>query len=138
MATFEDVERLTATLPEGEFVHPSPDAIGDKNRRVAQVLGKGFFWERPLNKSDVKTLTALGREIPTGVIVAFRTADIDTKRALLEMHPDVFFEIPHFEGFKGILAWLENMPEWLLVETLTEAWMSQAPPKLVREFEARG
>ena len=47
MATLDDVSRLAATLP-------GVVQRDDADRRIWSVGGKGFPWERPYSKADLR------------------------------------------------------------------------------------
>jgi hypothetical protein len=129
MATWEDVRRLALALPEtsekttfGEFA-------------AWQVRAKTFAWERPLRDSD---RAALGDAAPTGPILAARIPDEGAKEALIVDDPDVYFTIPHFNGYPAILVRLERIDLEDLEEVLVEAWMCKAPKKLITAYRALG
>src|SRR5262249_52410697 len=129
MATWEDVRRLALALPEtsektnfGEFA-------------AWQVRAKTFAWERPLRDSD---LAALGDAAPTGPVLAARIPDEGAKDALIADEPDVYFTIPHFNGYPAILVRLDQIDLEDLEEVLVEAWMCKAPKKLVTAYRALG
>jgi hypothetical protein len=84
--TFDDVARLAAALPEvteGEEKH--------HGRRDWRVAGKGFAWERPYSKADLKRFG--DQRPPQGPILAIRTADQAEKEAILAAAKDGFFTI---------------------------------------------
>ena len=64
MATWDDVSRIALGLPE-----TSEDE--SRGTRAWRVRDKGFVWERPLRKSDLK---ALGDAAPDGPILGARVA----------------------------------------------------------------
>jgi hypothetical protein len=90
MATFSDVRRMAVALPE------TSEKVSRENRQWL-VRGKLFVWERPLRKPD---LEALGDAAPEGPILGVRVDDLGAKEALLADAPDVFFTIPHFNGYR--------------------------------------
>ena len=49
------------------------------------------------------------------------------KAAAIETYPDVFFTIPHFDGFPAVLTRLDAIDEQLLREMLTDAWLLRVP-----------
>jgi len=127
MATWEDVRRLALALPEtsekttfGEFA-------------AWQVRAKTFAWERPLRDSD---LADLGDAAPTGPILAARVPDEGAKEALIADDADVYFTIPHFNGYPAILVRLAEIDLEELEELLVEAWMCKAPKRLAATYRA--
>ena len=56
------------------------------------------------------------------------------KEALLADDPDLFFTIPHFDGYPAVLVRLEEIGVEDLEEVVTEAWLCRAPTKLVRAY----
>ncbi len=91
---------------------------------------------RPLNPSDVKALTALGREIPEGAILGLRTDGEHHKAALLEELADYVFDIPHFANYAGVLVKLDRVPLEILRELIIDAWLALAPKDLAAAYVA--
>jgi hypothetical protein len=128
MATVEDVREIALSLPG--------TAEGESHGTLAwRVKEKAFVWERPLRKGDIE---ALGDRVPDGPVFAARTADEGVKLALVADEPSVYFTTPHFDGYPAILVKLAEIAVADLEELLTEAWLTQAPRKLVQEFLAAG
>jgi hypothetical protein len=130
MTTFDDVARLASELPavtEGE------DKYGH-GHRTWQVAGKTFAWERPFSKADIRRYGT--QAPPQGPILAACTADLHDKEAALAAHPDAFFTIPHFDGYKAVLILLDKVTGEALKEALTDAWLACAPRDLASEFQA--
>ena len=129
MPTIEDAARIALELPaviEGER----------RGTRTWSVAGKGFAWERPYSKADIKRF---GDETPpAGPILAVRVADLDDKDALLAAQLAGFFTIPHFDGFAAVLVQLRVVTKKPLREAVVDAWLARAPSKLAEEYLARG
>lgn len=98
------------------------------------VQAKGFVWERPLGRSDIK---ALGADAPDGPILGARVADVGVKAALIADDPAVYFTTPHFDGYPAILVRLDRIDVGELDEIITEAWLTRAPKRLAEEFHLR-
>jgi hypothetical protein len=125
VALLEDVRRLALALPE-----TSEDSSRD-GLAFWRVKDKLFVWERPLRKSDLK---ALGDAAPTGTILGARVPDVGAKEALVEAEPDVYFTIPHFNGYPAVLVKLDNISVSDLDELIVEAWLDRAPPKIAKAY----
>jgi len=126
MATLEDVRRIAESLPEVT----SKTSWGHEMWRVRD---KGFVWERPLHKTD---LAALGEAAPSGEILGVRVADEGEKEALIASEPEVYFTIPHFDGYPAVLVRLAAVEIDELEEIVTEAWLQRAPKRLAASFLA--
>jgi hypothetical protein len=124
MATWDDVQRIALRLPEAEEVPL-------RERRSWRVRGKLFVWERPLRQSDLR---ALGDDAPTGPILGARVVHLGAKEALIADDPEVYFTIPHFDGYSAVLARLEMIPLDELEELIVEAWLCRAPKRLAGEY----
>ena len=124
MATWEDVAGIVGELPLTEERAPHDWRVGKKL----------IAWERPLRKSDREALAALGIEPPEGDILGIRVADEGVKFALIADEPRVYFTTPHFDGYPAVLVNLAEIDELGLREVITEAWLTQAPKRLVEEF----
>jgi len=97
--TFEDVDAFATKLP-------GVTAGAKWANRTWMVDGKGFAWQRPFSKADLKRF---GDETPpAGEILAVRVENLDAKDALLAMAPPGFFTIPHFNGYSAVLIALRQ------------------------------
>ena len=124
MADWDDVRRIALALPEATE-EPLHGLVSWR------VRGKLFAWERPLRKTD---LHALGDAAPEGPILGARVEHLGAKEALIADDPDVFFTIPHFDGYAAVLILLERISLDVLEEVVVEAWISRAPKRLAREY----
>ena len=96
---FDDVDKIAAGLPGV--------TVGVKwGHRTWMVGGKGFAWQRPFSKADLKRFG--DKTPPQGEILAVRVENLDAKDALLEISPPGFFTIPHFDGYAGLLIALQQ------------------------------
>ncbi|MFG1927237.1 MmcQ/YjbR family DNA-binding protein [Cryptosporangium sp. NPDC048952] len=118
MATWDDVRRLALALPE--------TAEGTSYGNLAwKVRGTTFVWNRPVHKGDAEP------------ILGVHVADEGVKAALIADDPDVYFTIPHFDGYPSVLVRLERIGVDELEEAITEAWLLRAPKRLAAAFSAQ-
>ena len=124
MATWDDVRRIALALP---------DTSERVSRDLCQwrVKDKLFVWERPLRRSDYE---ALGDAAPHGPILGARVEHLVAKDAMLADDSGVFFTTPHFDGYPAVLVRLEEIAPDDLEEVIVEAWMAQAPKRLVKAY----
>lgn len=124
-ATLDDVERIISTLPnvtEGlRFGH-----------RTWFVVGKGFAWERPFSKADIKRFGADAP--PEGDILAVAVEDLHEKEAVLAEGRPGLFTIEHFDNYPALLVQLRGVRKRDLERTLIDAWLAHAPPELATEY----
>lgn len=124
MATWGDVERIAASMPEV--------TARDGEDRVWRVKDKLFAWERALRPKEIELW---GEGAPTRVpILAASVPDLGAKEALIADDPDVYFTIPHFNGYRAILVYLKKINRSELEELLVEAWVCRAPKRLAKDF----
>jgi hypothetical protein len=97
--TFNNVDAFALSLPDV--------TVGARwGNRTWLVKAKGFAWQRPLTKADLKRL---GDETPpAGEILAVRVESLDAKDALLAIAPAGFFTIAHFQGYAAVLIALRQ------------------------------
>ncbi len=127
MATLDDVSRLAATLPG---VVQREDA----DRRIWSVGGKGFAWERPYSKADLRRFGEV--EPPSGPILAVRVGDLNDKESVLAEDRPGFFTIPHFDGFAAVLVQLKRVRKSDLREAIIDSWLTRAPRQMASDYLA--
>ena len=120
--TVEEVAQMAMALPE----------VTEAERhghRTWLVHGKGFAWERPFSKADLKRF---GDESPpAGPILAVAVEDLADKEAVLAAGNVGFFTIPHFDGYAAVLIELKTVHKRPLRAAIVDGWLACAPPRLV-------
>lgn len=123
MASVEDVEELIATLPavtEGTRY----------GRRTWFVDEKGFAWERPFSKADIKRFG--DDPVPEGPILALAVEDLAEKAAALDAGHQGIFTIAHFDSYPAVLAQLDVVDPAVLAAAILDAWLACAPEETAR------
>ncbi len=129
MATWDDVRRLVAALPDTD------EHTSYRGCPSWRVHGKAFVWDRPLRSADRRALAEAPEEAEP--LLGIRVADGGVKAALIADTPDVFLTTPHFDGYPVVLARLERIPVDELAELVEDAWRLRAPKRLLAEFDSR-
>jgi hypothetical protein len=127
MATWDDVRRIAAALPE-------TDERSDGGGYQWRIKDKNFAWERPLRRAD---LAALGDAAPDGPILAARVPDLGAKDALVAEDPEIYFTTPHFDGYPAVLIRLDRIGVAELTELVVEAWLTRAPKRVAAAYLSR-
>ena len=118
MVTDDDVQRIALALPD---VIQSGSGFGVRN--------KGFAWFY-----QEKIEGQRGRTERRDVIAIW--VGLDEKAILLASDAEKYFTTDHYRNYPAILVRLPEMEEVELTELLTAGWLSRAPRKLIKAFEA--
>jgi hypothetical protein len=123
MATWLDVRRIALAFPE---------TTESEKRGAASwvVRKKAFAWERPLRKTDIAQLGALGEPVPGGEIMAVKIDHVESRAAMIAEAPHVLFTVPHFANYPAVLVRLDAASIEELEELLEDAWVLCAPQRL--------
>ncbi len=125
MTTFDRVEAMVLAWPE---TSSTPSYGGFHALRVNKSL---FARLRGEMQDDLDDLTGE----PYGEVLMVGVADLGEKEALLADDPEVFFTVPHYDGYAGILVRLARVEEGVLRELLLDAFVRTAPKRAVRAWQ---
>ncbi len=131
MSTIEDVRGIALALPG--VVERINGHTGEPAWRVA----KGdIAWMRGPSARDLAQLAERERSWPEGPVLGVRVASLEEKEALLAAEPGIFFTIPHFDGYPGLLVRLEGVDRERLNEIIDDAWLVRAPARAAKAWLA--
>src|SRR5437899_11549322 len=114
MVSLDEVAGMALALPE------VTEGLRHGNRTWF-VAGKGFAWERPVSKADIRRFGDASP--PDGPILAVRVEDLGEKEAVLAAHPRGFFTIGHFDGYPAVLVQLKAVGKRALREAILDGWL---------------
>ncbi|MFI5035966.1 MAG: MmcQ/YjbR family DNA-binding protein [Acidimicrobiales bacterium] len=121
MATFDDVVRLTAHLPEVSL----STSYGTPALKVRATAFCRLWGDRDRAKADVGD---------DEVLVVF--CDPDEKRFLLDESDGSIFSAPHYDGHGAVLVLLDEIDEDVLANLLFDSYLLRAPATIRRRFPA--
>jgi len=125
MVTIDRAAQMAAELPGV--------AEGTRHGHRTWFVGtKGFAWERPFSKADIKRFGA--ETPPQGPILAVSADDLADKAAVLAAGHVGFFDIEHFKGYPAYLIELEVVAEDELREAIVDGWLTAAPPDVAEAY----
>ncbi|MGH3736396.1 MAG: MmcQ/YjbR family DNA-binding protein [Micromonosporaceae bacterium] len=132
MTSFEDVRTAALALPE------VTEELSDDGRPWYRVRKKMFLVHRSQRPDAVDAET--GERLDD--VLMFRVADEGVKQALLADPSGAYFTTSHFNGYPAILVRISQLDRLTADEArelVTEAWLCQAPKRLVKTWsESQG
>lgn len=129
MLTREDIESIAGALPD-TTIERSPDG-----RPAFRVRSKLYGCQRDRRPDAVDPQT--GERLDD--VMMFRVADEGVKEALLADPSGAWFTTPHFHGYPAILVRLSDLDKLTrdeLTEVIVDAWLCQAPKRVVKAWLA--
>ncbi|MDP9026031.1 MAG: MmcQ/YjbR family DNA-binding protein [Actinomycetota bacterium] len=126
MASWDDVHELALAMPGAH-----EDSRGGAWKADGGKGARSFAWDRPLRARDIQE-----HGVEEGPIFGVRVADEGEKAALIASDPDVFFTIPHFDGYNAVLVRLDRISRDRLLEVMTDSWLVVAPKKAAAAYLA--
>jgi hypothetical protein len=112
MATIDDVRRIALSFPE--------------------TTEKPLYGTPGFRVKD-KAFARLREE---GDVLVVWCADEGEKEGYIATQPDIFFTLPHYDGYPAVLVRLSAIDVEELGDVLADAWRVRAPQRLVAEFDA--
>lgn len=109
----------------------------DGVREVALALPgveESTSWGTPAFKVRKKMICRLHDKLDGVLVVRIDMAD---KEYLIESRPDVYYTLPHYDGYPAVLVRLAAADRDELGRLLAAAWRFVAPPKLVASLDGR-
>lgn len=129
MASVAELDTFARSLPEVEVRYSRTD------RPEYRVNGKLFAVLRDQRKDAIDPETGA----PMDDVIAMRVPDLVRKDELLADPSLPLFTTPHFDGWPYVLLRARHLGEIasdVLRELVVEAWSSQAPKRLARDWRA--
>ena len=126
MADREDARRIALALP-GTL--EATDHFGFSVDHNGKAKGFAWAWNERIHPKKPR--------VPNPDVLAVRVANESEKQLLLASDETKFFTEPHYNGFPAVLVRLPAVDVDELAELITDAWRSQAPRALVKDFDRR-
>jgi hypothetical protein len=114
VVTFEALREVALALPEVE---------------------ESTSWGTPAFNVRRKMICRMHDKLVDVLVVRIDMAD---REYLIATRPDVYFTLPHYDGYPAVLVRLPAVERDELRRLLAAAWRFVAPPKLVASLHARG
>jgi hypothetical protein len=127
LPTLDDVSSIAAGLP-GSIEKATTSGA------TWFVRNKPYVWESHPWPSEAEHIRELVRR---ELCVGLKVPDEDTKRALVQGWPDAFAVSETSWGGPKVIVRMERVDEQLLRELVIDAWRTEAPKYLVREYDER-
>jgi hypothetical protein len=122
---YDDVDAIAIALPGV--------STGEKwHQRHWLVDGRGFVWERPMSKADIKRFG--DSPVPVGPFLGVTTDDLHDKAGLLAAGITGVFTIPHFDNYPAVLVDLAVVSPQDLHQLVVDAWLTKAPEVLAQAY----
>lgn len=106
------------------------DVVAIGSRFPGVEVGKS--WGTPALKVKAKFLCRM-RTNPDALVL--RVIHMGEREALLQGDPETFFITPHYDGYPAVLVRLDKVDPTELAELLEDAWRTQAPKRLIAQYE---
>ena len=125
MPTLDDISSIAAELPGSVEKATTSGATWF-------VRNKPYAWESHPWPSEAEHIRELvSRELCVGL----KVPDDDTKHALVQGWPDTFVVSETSWGGPKVIERMERVDEQLLRELVIDAWRTEAPKYLVRQYD---
>lgn len=124
MAHQEDVRRIALTLPG---TVEAADRFAFSVDHNGKAKGFAWAWNERVHPKKAR--------VTNPDVLAVRVANESEKQLLLASDETKFFTEPHYNGFPAVLVRLPAVEVDELAELITDAWRTQAPRAVVKDFD---